>query len=878
MRYLFEIFFAVSLLISISIAAQAKSENILIIYHLGNDDTVYQSFESNLIEQLNAKLDDPAIFVEHLDLKRFGSSEYTNAMRRLILEKYTDINLDVILFNTAQAASVFDFDHLVLANSHKFILERLFSSTEPSSPLIHNIPLYPRYDVLVESAGELTKRSKIFVLTAVNTTQQEKNILAQLGNTKVDVEFLPFINTAQTINLLSRLDQSTPLIIPPTFAEGVNSVNNPTQTLKRISRIANQPIFVPYDSLIVDNVVGGYVLSSAASAAFISDQIRLVTNGYLPETNSANIHNYVFNFRALNLQRLPINKLPEGHIILDKPASIFDLFLQELLYIVFVLSILSGVVIFMLYSNRLLRVKQEQLASSQASLKRFNERMDVATNATRIGIWEYDLQTSGLYWDAAMHVHHGIEENRFNNKLSNWLDLLNVQDKVQLEALVNECVQTGASWSLRYTVSIKGSTTYLTCNVTSVKDANNNVIRLVGTVLDVTESELHQQRLQEQRFKAEQATKAKSEFLANMSHEIRTPMNGVIGAADLLAGTSLSEKQSQYANMIKSSAGGLLHILNDILDLSKIESGKLHIETSPFDLKMLVQQTMSTFTLEIARKKLKFKLHHPNYIPDVVKSDALRIKQVLFNLIGNAIKFTEKGCIYLALVYDASNADSDQGTLKFTVTDTGIGISSDDHERIFSSFEQVNFNKQFIAQGTGLGLSISKKLAQLMGGDLSVKSIVDKGSAFTLSVPVTVIDKIHLSANLVTKVDKPDLKNKNILVVDDNEINQTIVGEMLLDCGADVQYANNGAEAVDMHKADRPYIILMDLLMPIMDGIEATRVIREYEVAHKIPRTTIVALTAHALKGYEDNCREAGMDDYLTKPVNRHELYAVCRP
>ncbi|MFC3121483.1 hybrid sensor histidine kinase/response regulator [Agaribacter flavus] len=870
-------FYIATALMVLSVTSSAVPTNMLIVYHIGNDDKLYQDFENALTDKLNTSVGSPTIFVEHLDLQRFSSVDYEKSVRALVMEKYANIELDIVIFNSVAAAKVFDFEHPLLANAHKFILERRDVSPFLASEYTFNLRLHPDYTKLIDVASRSTNSEHVYLLTPDDRQDSQlERIKQQLSSDAQKVSFIPLINTAQAINALSGLDQRSPLILMSNYSLSDGEILNPMQVARRISRIVNQPVFVAYDSLIFENVVGGHVVSSSLTADFLAEQIKRLLSGYSVDTQIDNVYSDVFNYRALNLQRLSADRLPHAHLILNKPASIFDLFLQELMYIVFVLLILSGLVVFMLYSNRLLRLKQDQLANSQISLQRIHKRMDVATNATQIGIWEFDLETSKLYWDQAMHSHHGMEAERFNQKLSSWLDILNVQDKVQLEALVNECIQTGKSWKLRYSVVVGNTTKYLVCNVAGVKDKNDNVIRLVGTVLNVTDSELHQQRLQEQRIKAEQATKAKSEFLANMSHEIRTPMNGVIGAADLLASTPLSEMQAQYANMIKSSAGGLLHILNDILDLSKIESGKLDIDPAPFELKTLVQQIMSSFTLEIARKKLKFKLHHSSYIPDVVNSDALRIKQVLFNLIGNAIKFTNEGMITLSIEFVPITGDANAGSLQFTVTDTGIGIPKSHQQRIFKSFEQVASNKDYIAKGTGLGLSISKKLAQLMGGDLSLKSEVDEGSAFTLLVPVTVAPKDSLNKLDSNVAIIPNLKAKRILVVDDNDINQTIVGQMLIDCGAHVQYAKDGSKAVSMFKDEHPDLILMDLLMPVMDGIESTKAIRAYEAEKQLPRTKIIALTAHALKGYEESCKAAGMDDYLTKPVNRNELYKAC--
>jgi len=375
-----------------------------------------------------------------------------------------------------------------------------------------------------------------------------------------------------------------------------------------------------------------------------------------------------------------------------------------------------------------------------------------------------------------------------------------------------------------------------------------------------------EEELQRSRILAEESAQAKEDFVANMSHELRTPLSSILGFTELLEKTNTDASQREYIDAIRHSGKSLLSIINDVLDLSKLDAGRFAIEEIPFNIADVLNSVKNIFSEKARNKGLVFTVTLNSEINHTVNGDASRLTQILINLVGNAVKFTEAGSIHLDCKIEST--DEESVNVHFVIRDTGIGIASEKLDVIFERFTQADTNTSRRFGGTGLGLAISKQLIALMGGNIMVKSKPDTGTEFSFSLSFKKATGISFHQHHQVEVELENSANKTVLIVEDNLLNQKLTGIILKNNGFNFLLAANGLEAIKILEKHTPDLILMDIQMPVMDGYEATCYIRD-EMHINIP---IVAITAHALSGEKEKCIEKGINDYLPKPFSETAL------
>ncbi len=520
------------------------------------------------------------------------------------------------------------------------------------------------------------------------------------------------------------------------------------------------------------------------------------------------------------------------------------------------------------------------------------ERMALAIQIGGLGVWEYDFERNQCLWDARVHELYFVGPGHFRHNIppgtygGNFDDFLNSLEPDSAATVLshNNKVRNGATTimcDLRFPNPAGGPPRHIRSVSRVIRNPAGQAIRIVGIDWDITAERVTEQTLTEARQAAELANRAKSQFLANMSHEIRTPMNGVLGMADLALDTPLAPQQREFIQTIKSSAQNLLTTINDILDFSKIEAGKLDIDTFDFALRYSLIDILKPLILRAQNKGLAFHQHIAPDVPDLLHADLNRLRQVLINLIGNAIKFTEAGHVTLTIDAPDGVHKSLPTRIRFAVTDTGIGIPSNKLTSVFAPFEQANTAVSRKFGGTGLGLAISSRLVEMLGGRIHVESTLDKGTTFEFIIPMSAahgpVDQTALIMAPPIPKAQPvaPARSLNILLAEDNQVNQRVAELLLTKRGHKVKIANDGHEALAMVREEEFDVVLMDVQMPEMDGVEATAALRAMEQAAgpDARRLPIIALTAYAMTGDRERFLAAGADGYVTKPLNPQALW-----
>ena len=529
-------------------------------------------------------------------------------------------------------------------------------------------------------------------------------------------------------------------------------------------------------------------------------------------------------------------------------------------------------------------VTERELAADK--LRNSEESLKFVLDGSRLGTWDWNLESGEVtrndYWAEML----GYASDEIDDATADgWMRLIHPDDReLAQRSIERHLAGETPLYEVEYRMRTRdGSYRWILDRARVVRrNREGRALRMSGTHEDITERKRAEAILTVAKEQAESANRAKSEFLANISHEIRTPMNGVIGMTGLLLDTELNSEQRHYAGTIRSSGETLLALINSVLDLSKIEAGKLELECLDFDLRAMLDEFARPWTLAARNKGLKFHCTIEPDVPSDVRGDCGRVRQVLTNLVGNALKFTARGEVSVRARLVSRSGDV--AVVRFAVRDTGIGIPAEKRPALFGRFSQVDASATRRYGGTGLGLAIAKELVLLLGGEIDMTSEVGIGSEFWFTVPLqTQAVQAHPAETTASAAAHPSEPKElqilprgvGILVVEDNIVNQEVVLGILRKLGLRADAVANGAEAIEA-LSTLPYdLVLMDIQMPVMDGFEATRLIRDPQSRVRDHRVPVIALTANAMRGDRQRCLEVGMDCYLTKPVSPSSLVEV---
>ncbi len=532
------------------------------------------------------------------------------------------------------------------------------------------------------------------------------------------------------------------------------------------------------------------------------------------------------------------------------------------------------------------------LAEAYGKLRATKQRYQLAVDGAGSGIWDWTVGTDEMYYSPKFKQLLGYGEEEIKNTFSEWEDRLHFEDRDQVLQAFEEHLELGFRFDTEFRFQCKdGRYRWFRARGNAVRDERGTPLRMAGLITDTTNRKAFEKQLAEAQTLAEESSQSKSDFLATMSHEIRTPMTAIVGFADVLLGEEGIEKappeRREAFETIKRNCDYLLTLINDILDLSKIEAGKLHVENLPCSPIEIAQEMAQLMQVRAQSKSLVLRVVHEGKIPSVIFSDPTRLRQILINLVGNAIKFTERGEV--RVVSRLVHVDG-LTKLQFDVIDTGIGITAEQIQRLFQPFSQADASTTRRYGGTGLGLTICDRLTQLLGGEINVTSQPGEGACFRFTIATGSLEGVSLIAPgeqdiSVPKVAtrKPEtsgqLLNCRLLLAEDGIDNQRLISFLLRKAGAEVEVAENGQIATEMVLAREsnanaetpPYdAVLMDMSMPVMDGYEATRQLRAAGYARPI-----IALTANAMAGARQDCLIAGCTDYAAKPIDREALITM---
>ncbi len=656
-------------------------------------------------------------------------------------------------------------------------------------------------------------------------------------------------------------------ILVPCGKISIIALDEITDSARIIARVADE-------NLSVSRINEPVSISQLRLKEMQNEEIAAVKLG-IGKSNSFEKKLYTAGARALVKAPLIVQGKLIGVLVMSSVDP--DFFTEE--YLEIIKDVSAQLALSLHHENLLNEIRrhaeqlEKRVQDRTAEIEATRQRLELAVKAGEIGVWELNFKENKVVWDARMHLIHGTNPDDFDNSVDTWWQIIHPQDVKRAQKHFQEALNlTGLFVDEHRILRPDGSLRYITANAVVLYDTEHNPERMIGVNVDVTEREEVEETMRLTNLEMERALRIKDEFLANMSHELRTPLNAVMGISESLLEQTigvLNEKQQKYIATINESGVHLLSLINDILDLSKIEAGRMELNVTDVPIKSLFESSFR-MVKEMAQKKNISIIFEEDQRAENMRGDPRRLLQMLVNLLSNAVKFTPEGGKAGVQVL----ADPDLGEIKLEVWDTGIGIAEEDIPRLFQSFVQLDSNLSREYSGTGLGLMLVMQMARLHGGNISVQSQFNQGSRFIISLPWSPAEQQGLAAGEKiekTESDQPSESTRvgNILLIEDTESIVMLVSDYLQGRGHHLLVARDGSSGLMMAEIERPDLILLDIQMPGMDGFEVIEKLRTDALFKDIP---VIALTALAMPGDRERCLAAGMTDYISKPIHLKEM------